>query len=70
MKKTNNKGNNMKKTYKENNQKENKMKKKPTKKPSKKPSKKAETYYKIIGSPNTMSAFKQMLGYPIMDARK
>jgi len=38
----------------------NQMKKKPTKKPTKKPS-----HYKIIGSPNTMSAFKQMLGYPM-----
>ena len=44
----------------------NQMKKKPTKKPSKK----ATAHYKIVGSPNTMSAFKQMLGYPIMDARK
>lgn len=33
------------------------MKKKPIKK------KKAETYYKIVGSPKTISAFKKMLGY-------
>ena len=44
----------------------NQMKKKPTKKPSKK----ATAHYKIVGSTNTMSAFKQMLGYPIMDAQK
>ena len=34
------------------------MKKKPSKK-----TKKAETYYKIVGSSKTISAFKKMLGY-------
>ena len=34
------------------------MKKKVSKK-----TKKAKTYYKIVGSPKTVSAFKEMLGY-------
>lgn len=50
--------------------KEGKFSKTPPKiKPIKKSTKK-ETTYKILGSPKTMSAFKQMLGYPTKKKKK